>query len=59
MLDRRAWYEGWGEIARSAIKRRDHLMRLGLASRRASEKGEGEEPRESVPRGGGVQPADA
>jgi hypothetical protein len=36
-----AWYREWTEVARATIKRRDHLIRLGLASRRAS--GEGKE----------------
>lgn len=27
----RAWYEEWSTIARAIIKRRDHLLRLGLA----------------------------
>lgn len=30
----RAWYEEWSDIARSVITRRDHLIRMGLASRR-------------------------
>lgn len=32
----RAWYEEWSTIARNTIHRRDHLIRLGLASRRPS-----------------------
>ncbi|HEX2732229.1 MAG TPA: hypothetical protein VHM70_11500 [Polyangiaceae bacterium] len=31
----RIWYEEWAEIARVAVTRRDHLIRLGLASRRS------------------------
>jgi|GEM_PF-1153870 len=31
----RHWYEEWSEIARIAITRRDHLIRLGLAKRKA------------------------
>jgi hypothetical protein len=30
----RMWYEEWAEIAKTTIKRRSHLIRLGLASRR-------------------------
>lgn len=32
----RAWFEEWAGIARVAIKRRDHLIRLGLAKRRVT-----------------------
>lgn len=35
----RAWYEEWSEIARSAVKRRDHLILLGLAKRRPPKRG--------------------
>lgn len=31
----RSWYEEWSDVARSSVKRRDHLIRLGLASRRS------------------------
>jgi hypothetical protein len=31
----RAWFEEWSGIARVAIKRRDYLIRLGLARRHA------------------------
>lgn len=34
----RAWFEDWSETARAAIKRRDYLIRLGLASRKSSKK---------------------
>lgn len=30
----RAWYEDWSDTARAVIKRRDHLIRLGLAQRK-------------------------
>jgi len=30
----RAWYEEWSGIARVVIKRRDYLIRMGLAKRR-------------------------
>lgn len=37
----RAWFEEWTEIARVAVKRRDYLIRMGLASRRSpAKKGE-------------------
>jgi hypothetical protein len=57
MLELRGWYEEWAEIARASIKRRDHLIRLGLASRRASGKGDDEEPNEPVPTNEPVAPA--
>jgi hypothetical protein len=34
LVELRDWYEEWSEIARVAIKRRSHLLALGLASRR-------------------------
>jgi len=34
-----AWYREWTEVARATIKRRDYLIRLGLASRRAPSDG--------------------
>lgn len=34
----RAWHDEWSEIARAAIKRRDHLVLLGLAKRKATAK---------------------
>lgn len=50
-----AWHREWAEVARATIKRRDHLIRLGLASRRApgdtKEKDEGEGD-------GAIQPSD-
>ncbi len=35
LLALREWYEEWAEIARLTIKRRDYLIRLGLAERRS------------------------
>jgi hypothetical protein len=35
LLSLREWYVEWSEIARIAIRRRDHLIALGLASRRS------------------------
>ncbi len=40
----RNWYLEWSDIARIAIKRRDHLISLGLASRRTSSGSTSEEP---------------
>ena len=37
LYEARAWYEEWSTIARQVITRRDHLIRLRLAKRRASE----------------------
>jgi hypothetical protein len=37
-----AWYGEWSEVARAVIKRRDHLIRLGLAKRKKAAKAEGE-----------------
>lgn len=36
----RAWYEEWSEMARAVIKRRDHLILLGLAKRKSPRKPE-------------------
>ena len=35
-----AWYGEWSEVARAVIKRRDHLIRLGLAKRKKAAKAE-------------------
>jgi hypothetical protein len=42
----RAWYLDWAETARTAITRRDHLIRLGLAKRK---------PTRATGKGGGSQ----
>lgn len=34
LVEQRRWLEDWSDVARSVIKRRDQLIRLGLASRR-------------------------
>lgn len=34
----RAWYDEWSAVARAEVKRRDHLILLGLASRRRASK---------------------
>ncbi len=39
----RAWYDEWADTARAVIKRRDHLISLGLASRRRRNAGEAAE----------------
>lgn len=31
----KAWYEEWSRVARVVVKRRDHLIMLGLAQRKA------------------------
>lgn len=36
----KAWFEEWSETARVTIKRRDHLIRLGLAKRKTKKKDE-------------------
>jgi hypothetical protein len=36
----RAWFDEWTEVARASVKRRDHLIRIGLAERRVSTKAE-------------------
>lgn len=47
LIELRLWFEEWSEIARVTLKRRDELIRLGLASRRPrrepSAPGEGDE----------------
>jgi hypothetical protein len=52
LLELRDWYSEWAEIARLVVKRRDHLIRLGLAERRV---GEGAEEDVTNP-GGPFQP---
>lgn len=43
LIELRKWYLEWSEMARVVIKRRDHLISLGLASRREPGK-DGSEP---------------
>jgi hypothetical protein len=43
LIEQRQWFEEWADVARSVIKRRDQLIRLGLASRRPRQGG-GDEP---------------
>ena len=38
LLKLRGWYVEWSETARAVIKRRDHLIRLGLAKRKTMPK---------------------
>lgn len=47
----RAWYEEWSEIARATVKRRDHLILLGLARRKAPTKKENAAPTPAKPDG--------
>lgn len=35
-----AWYVEWREVAKADIKRRDHLIQLGVAQRKAPKKAE-------------------
>jgi hypothetical protein len=37
----RLWYEDWAEVAHALFKRRDHLIRLGLARRKMKKKDKG------------------
>ena len=39
-----AWYNDWSETARTYIKRRDYLIRLGLSKRKRSKKSQPVEP---------------
>jgi hypothetical protein len=39
----RAWYVEWSETARAVIKRRDYLIRLGLAKRKVAKKSKGKD----------------
>lgn len=38
LVELRAWYEDWSEMARATFKRRDYLLRLGLAQRKVKKK---------------------
>lgn len=38
LVELRSWYEDWSEMARACIKRRDRLIRLGLAKRKVPKK---------------------
>jgi hypothetical protein len=40
LLELHAWYKDWSETARAVIKRRDHLILLGLAKRKRRARGE-------------------
>lgn len=46
----RAWFDEWSETARVVIKRRDHLIRLGLAKRRVGGGAEDVDPADKAPR---------
>ncbi len=50
LIELRGWYEEWAGVAHAVIKRRDYLIRLGLAKRKASKKKGGGEA------GGGAAP---
>ena len=51
-----AWYREWTEVARATIKRRDYLIRLGLASRRGPSDGKDTDVPDAGP---GAQPVEA
>jgi hypothetical protein len=38
LVELRAWFEDWSEMARATVKRRDRLIRLGLATRKSPTK---------------------
>jgi hypothetical protein len=38
LKDLRAWYDDWSEVAHAVVKRRDQLIRLGLAQRKTKKK---------------------
>lgn len=48
----RAWFDEWSAVARAVIKKRSHLIRLGLASRRPS-KEDPKDPKDPKDGGGG------
>ena len=52
----REWYLEWSEIARVVVKRRDVLIRMGLANRRSAQESEEAEPAPASPNGGPTQP---
>lgn len=39
-----AWFKDWSRTAHSAVKKRSHLITLGLAKRRSRKKGEAQQP---------------
>ena len=59
----RAWYRDWSETARAVIRRRDHLLMLGLSQRKSTrgddEEGEGTDEPEPPTTNGAAQPAEA
>jgi len=48
LLELRDWYYEWSELARQLVTRREHLIRLGLAERRAGDPGEDLKPNVDV-----------
>ncbi len=50
----RAWYEEWSELARVAVTRKDLLIRMGLAQRKATKA----KAAPARPAGGGAAPVD-
>jgi hypothetical protein len=56
LVQLRAWFEDWSDTARSVVVRRDHLIRLGLAQRKAN--GKIEDVGDGEPIDGAAGPAD-
>ena len=62
LLELYRWHTMWSAYARNTITRRDHLIALGLASRRKNVAQEGEEsspPEEGAPKDAKAEPKDA
>jgi hypothetical protein len=52
------WLGSWSDVARTVLTRRDHLIRLGLAARRTSAKGQPPAPPPLAPQRGAPTPAE-
>ncbi len=57
LLELHAWYKDWSETARAVIKRRDHLLQLGLIKRKRRARSEEEAPESVSVTVAGVRPA--
>jgi hypothetical protein len=49
-----AWHRDWSETARAVVRRRDHLILMGLAKRRTSKTDDSAREEPSSPLGGAV-----
>ncbi|MCC6553020.1 MAG: hypothetical protein IT372_08360 [Polyangiaceae bacterium] len=65
LLELYAWHKEWSEIARAVVKRRDYLIRLGLAHRklqkkatRAQKAAQAQKAGQSTPEAGAAAPAE-